>query len=41
MIEGVSIETFRGDYRAVNLVSWTFNPSISLAGIPEVYEIQV
>jgi hypothetical protein len=27
--------------RAVNLVSWTFNPSISLAGIPVVYEIQV
>jgi hypothetical protein len=27
--------------RAVNLVSWTFNPAISLAGIPEVYEIQV
>ncbi len=27
--------------RAVNLLSWTFNPSISLAGIPEVYEIQV
>lgn len=27
--------------RAVNLVSWTFNPEISLAGIPVVYEIQV
>jgi hypothetical protein len=27
--------------RAVNLVSWTFNPAISLAAIPEVYEIQV
>ena len=27
--------------RAVNLVSWTFNPAISLAGIPVVYEIQV
>lgn len=27
--------------RAVNLVSWTFNPAISLAGIPIVYEIQV
>ena len=27
--------------RAVNLVSWTFNPKISLAGIPVVYEIQV
>jgi GNAT superfamily N-acetyltransferase len=27
--------------RAVNLVSWTFNPDISLAGIPFVYEIQV
>lgn len=27
--------------RAVNLVSWTFNPTISLAGIPVVYEIQV
>jgi len=27
--------------RAVNLVSWTLNPAISLAGIPEVYEIQV
>jgi len=27
--------------RAVNLVSWTFNPSLSLAGVPEVYEIQV
>jgi GNAT superfamily N-acetyltransferase len=26
---------------AVNLVSWTFNPDISLAGIPVVYEIQV
>jgi GNAT superfamily N-acetyltransferase len=26
--------------RAVNLVSWTFNPAISLAGIPVVYEIQ-
>jgi GNAT superfamily N-acetyltransferase len=27
--------------RAVNLVSWTFNPAISLAGIPVVYELQV
>jgi GNAT superfamily N-acetyltransferase len=27
--------------RAVNLVSWTFNPEVSLAGIPVVYEIQV
>jgi GNAT superfamily N-acetyltransferase len=27
--------------RSVSLVSWTFNPSISLAGIPLVYEIQV
>jgi len=27
--------------RAVNLVSWTFNPEITLAGIPVVYEIQV
>ncbi|MBE3109663.1 MAG: GNAT family N-acetyltransferase [Acidobacteria bacterium] len=27
--------------RAVKLVSWTFNPSISLAAIPVVYEIQV
>ncbi len=27
--------------RAVDLVSWTFNPDISLAGIPVVYEIQV
>jgi hypothetical protein len=27
--------------RAVNLVSWTFNPRISLAGLPVVYEIQV
>jgi len=27
--------------RAVNLVSWTFDPAISLAGIPVVYEIQV
>jgi GNAT superfamily N-acetyltransferase len=27
--------------RAVQLVSWTFNPAISLAGIPVVYEIQV
>jgi GNAT superfamily N-acetyltransferase len=27
--------------RAVSLVSWTFNPDISLAGIPVVYEIQV
>ena len=27
--------------RAVNLVSWTFAPDISLAGIPIVYEIQV
>jgi GNAT superfamily N-acetyltransferase len=27
--------------RAVNLVSWTFNPELSLAGIPVVYEIQV
>lgn len=27
--------------RTVNLVSWTFNPTISLAGIPVVYEIQV
>ena len=26
--------------RTVNLVSWTFNPKISLAGIPVVYEIQ-
>jgi len=28
-------------FRAVNLVSWTFNPEISLAKIPDVYEIQV
>jgi len=28
-------------FRAVNLVSWTFNPEISLANIPDVYEIQV
>lgn len=27
--------------RAVDLVSWTFDPGISLAGIPVVYEIQV
>lgn len=27
--------------RAVTLVSWTFDPAISLAGIPVVYEIQV
>jgi GNAT superfamily N-acetyltransferase len=27
--------------RAVNLVSWTFAPELSLAGIPVVYEIQV
>jgi GNAT superfamily N-acetyltransferase len=27
--------------RAVNLVSWTFNPALSLAGLPVVYEIQV
>jgi GNAT superfamily N-acetyltransferase len=27
--------------RSVDLVAWTFNPSISLAGIPVVYEIQV
>ena len=27
--------------RSVNLVSWTFNPEIVLAGIPVVYEIQV
>jgi hypothetical protein len=27
--------------RAVNLLSWTFNAAISLAEIPEVYEIQV
>jgi GNAT superfamily N-acetyltransferase len=27
--------------RSVGLVSWTFNPSISLAGVPVVYEIQV
>jgi hypothetical protein len=27
--------------RAVNLVSWTFNPALSLARIPDVYEIQV
>lgn len=27
--------------RAVNLVSWTFNPAVSLRGIPVVYEIQV
>jgi GNAT superfamily N-acetyltransferase len=27
--------------RAVNLVSWTFNPDISLASVPVVYEIQV
>ena len=33
---------FRGRvYGAVNLVAWTFNPGISLAGIPVVYEIQV
>lgn len=28
-------------FRSVNLVSWTFNPDISLANIPDVYEIQV
>jgi hypothetical protein len=28
-------------FRAVNLVSWTFNPDISLAKIPDVYEVQV
>ena len=27
--------------RAVSLVAWTFDPEISLAGIPVVYEIQV
>lgn len=27
--------------RAVDLVSWTFDPKISLAGLPVVYEIQV
>ena len=27
--------------RSVNLVSWTFNPAVSLAGVPVVYEIQV
>jgi hypothetical protein len=27
--------------RAVNLVSWTFNPGISLAGIRGVYEVQI
>lgn len=27
--------------RAVTLTSWTFNPALSLAGIPVVYEIQV
>jgi GNAT superfamily N-acetyltransferase len=27
--------------RSVDLVSWTFNPKISLSGIPVVYEIQV
>jgi len=27
--------------RAVNLLSWTFNPEISLASIPDVYEVQV
>lgn len=28
-------------FRAVNLVSWTFNPELSLKRIPGVYEIQV
>jgi len=28
-------------FRAVNLVSWTFNTEVSLGGIPKVYEIQI
>ncbi len=28
-------------FRSVNLVSWTFNPEISLKNIPGVYEVQI
>ncbi len=28
-------------FRSVNLVSWTFNPELSLKNIPAVYEIQI
>jgi len=28
-------------FRSVNLVSWTFNPDISLKNIPDVYEVQI
>jgi GNAT superfamily N-acetyltransferase len=28
-------------FRGVNLVSWTFNTEISLANIPDVYEVQI
>ncbi len=28
-------------FRGVNLVSWTFNPEISLADIPDAYEVQI
>lgn len=27
--------------RSVNQYSWTFNPGLSLAGIPDVYEVQI
>jgi hypothetical protein len=28
-------------FRAVNLVSWTFNPDLSIQKIPAVYEVQI
>jgi hypothetical protein len=28
-------------FRAVNMVSWTFNPDLSLQNIPDVYEVQI
>jgi hypothetical protein len=47
MLEGIPIErllhsTFGAAPTATSTaVAWTFNPDISLAGIPVVYEIQV
>jgi hypothetical protein len=28
-------------FRAVNLVSWTFDPDLSIQKIPAVYEVQI
>ncbi len=28
-------------FRAVNMVSWTFNPDLSIQNIPDVYEVQI